>query len=121
MANKYRPRRASARWLDGDCPADVLCLLDSGPKTFDRFTVYYRHVYDVDSRPYLFGRGMSENPFHPQGFGQSIELEAHHVAADRYRTKSIRWSDLPPRVQECIRQDCQPGGLGSLEDEPEAA
>jgi hypothetical protein len=48
-------------------------IYDNGGKTFDRFTAVYM---DHPERAGFYktglyaARGMSENPFHPQGFGQ---------------------------------------------------
>lgn len=42
-------------------------IYDNGGKTFDRFTVVYMNEPEGEG---LYGaRGMSEHPFHPQGFG----------------------------------------------------
>lgn len=104
----YKPRRASKRWLDGDCPAGVLCIMDNKGQSADRYTVIYSEVYGGEGRHgYMMGRGMSENPFHPQGVGLSFELRPHEVADLRYRHKHryATWSSLPDRVKECVRRD----------------
>jgi hypothetical protein len=50
---------------------------DNGGKTCDRFTVYYM---DEPEGQYISLLGMSENPFHPQGFGQhSSGLIGTHI------------------------------------------
>lgn len=104
----YKPRRCSARWLDGDCPPGVLAIMDN-PAFADRYTVLYAEVYDYEHahRRYIVGRGMSEDPFHPQGVGLSFEMQTHEAAAYRYRNKHryCRWTDLPARVQQAVRQD----------------
>lgn len=102
----YRPRRCSKRWLDGDCPAEVLAICDSGPQDFDRYTVFYTDTYLVCGATWVSYRGMSEHPSHPQGFGIYGDMEAHRVAAYRYRTRYVKWSELPPDVQACVRRDC---------------
>jgi hypothetical protein len=50
---------------------------------------------------------MSENPFHPQGVGIFGEFHAYECAAYRHRNKHhcARWSDLPEKVKQCVRQD----------------
>lgn len=104
----YKPRRASKRWLDADCPEGVLCILDNKGQTTDRYTVIYSEVYGGEGLGgYMAGRNMSENPFHPQGVGMSFELRPHEVAAYRYRCKHqyATWSSLPDRVKQCVRQD----------------
>ena len=106
---KYTPRTQSKKFLDGDCPAGVLAIYDSGTKDFDRYTVFYKPSEPVD---YAYGwigyRGMSESPASAQGFGIYAEMKAYEVA--RYRASvyrhSCKWSDLPAAVQDCVRRDC---------------
>ena len=45
----------------------IKAIYDNGGETFDRFTVYYN---EPENNSLWAGRGMSSNPFHPQGFGQ---------------------------------------------------
>ena len=106
---KYQPRRASAKWLDADCPKGVLCIFDN-PRYGDRYMVVYAATYGHRPnapRGYLWGRGMSEFPSSPQGVGVSFEMEAHEVAALRYRRKHryAKWSALPPAVKACVLCD----------------
>ncbi|ACF33956.1 hypothetical protein Porky_141 [Mycobacterium phage Porky] len=105
----YKPRRCSKRWLDGDCPREVLAIMDSGPKNFDRYTVFYTDAVRDGRDVWIGYRGMSEHPSSPMGFGVSGQLRAHEVAEYRYRFKHqyIRWSDLPHDVQETVRRDCK--------------
>jgi len=106
----YRPRRASKRWLDADCPDGVLAIFDI-PNIYDRYTVFYREIYGGAGRNgYMWGRGMSAYPFHPQGIGMSFELQPHQVAAYRYYNShhACKWSDLPEDVKACVRQDLNP-------------
>lgn len=105
MRNK--PRRASRRWLDGDCPRGVLAILDH-PNFADRYTVFYAEPYGEDNS-YIAGRAMSENPFHPQGVGLTIEQRAWEVAAYRYRNKHryAKWSTLPEACKRLVRQDLE--------------
>ena len=108
----YAPRRQSPRWLDADCPAEVLAIYDN-PNFADRYTVFYSQLHeypdthDTALRGFIFYRAMSENPFHPCGVGISGEMRAHQVAAYRYenRNRACRWSDLPDKVRECVLQD----------------
>jgi len=108
---KYTPRRASKRWLDGDCPKGVLAILDH-PNTFDRYTIIYAEPIcgETFADMRLGYLGASIDPFPPQGFGQHGEMTAHEVASYRYREKHryARWSDLPDRVKQCVRQDLAP-------------
>lgn len=80
-----------------------LRVFDNDGKTFDRYTAIF-DVIDVDGLPapeswYL---GMSEHPFHPQGFGQHGEGD---VSGTINRDREITFEDVPADVQRCIRQD----------------
>jgi len=111
----YRPRRQSKRWLDGDCPSGVLAIYDNKGKTADRYTVFYAQTFDYskilndwpDPTIWIGGRFMSEAPSHPQGVGMYVEMKAHEVSSFRYRNRhrACKWSDLPDKVKECVRQD----------------
>lgn len=78
-----------------------LRIYDNGGKTFDRYTIIparwdKRHA----ERDGLFTCiGASENPFHPQGFGQhSTAMPGPHLG------KRIHWNDLPADVQKFAKQ-----------------
>lgn len=108
----YRPRRASSRWLDGDCPKGVLAIFDNGGMdkrngSADRYTVFYAAPIPGPDGWWIGYRGMSEHPTRPYGFGCYGEMRAHEVAAYRYRAnrESCRWSDLPAEVQDVVRRD----------------
>ncbi len=106
MSRTYKPRRCSARWLDGDCPSGVLCIMDN-PQFADRYTVIYSEIYGGPGRHgFLWGRGMSEDP---RGIGQAFEMKPHEVAAYRYQNKHryCKWTDLPERVQACVCADLE--------------
>lgn len=97
------------KYFDGDCPDGILFIMDNKGKTFDRYTVLYEQVHGDPPREYLIGRGMSSDPFHPQGFGQMFEMPEYNVASYRMLHKSeyIKWSELPEKVKQCIRQDLE--------------
>lgn len=99
-----KPRRASKRWLDGDCPKGVLAIFDH-PKFIDRYTVFYADV-EHGCISYV---GMNAAPFHPQGFGQHGEMKTREAALYRYRNKHryMRWSDLPEDCKRCVKQDLE--------------
>lgn len=111
MNRKYSPRRQSRRWLDSDCPSGVLAIYDNKGKSADRYTVFYAEPISGDTFAdiWIGYRAMSENPFDPQGVGLYCEMRAYQAADYRYRVKhqACRWSDLPERVKECVRQDLQ--------------
>lgn len=74
----------------------VLCY-DNGGESFDRYTAVYpkRKGY----WPYI---AMSDDPFHPQGFGQHGELRqppGEHLGA------LISFEQLPVNCQNAIRID----------------
>lgn len=102
----YTPRRMPKRFLDG-APDGVLDIIDH-PDSFDRYTVFYRYTFEHRGTDYLYYRGMSTHPTHPQGFGIMDEITRWN-AAD-YRTRSrrhrIAWSELPPDVRSVVRADC---------------
>lgn len=102
---KYQPKRSAQRWLEG-APRALLAVYDNGGKTADRYTALYGAPF-WDFETYgrnVPGRAMSENPFHPQGIGLYIEHPAH--LRDSLGRK-VRFCDLPNKVQQCIRQDCE--------------
>ena len=107
--NAYTPRRCSKRWLDGDCPPEVLAIIrhphtDGG--TYDVIytdvqTVQYEHSHRVEQ--WLEGFSIAVS-----GAGiEHFELQAHQVAAYRYRFKHryAKWSTLPDAVKDAVRRD----------------
>ena len=106
--NTYAPRRQSAKFLDGDCPSEVLAIFDNGGKSFDRYTVFYKTVTRDGRDNWMGYRAMSEHPFSPNGFGVYSEMLAHEVRAYRARVyrESCKWSELPEDVQKAVREDC---------------
>jgi hypothetical protein len=69
----------------------IKAVYDNGGKTFDRYSVYYENVECIkDGKKMYTCFGMSEHPFHPQGFGQHScgQLGKHNG-------KKISWSELP--------------------------
>lgn len=71
-------------------------LFDNGGETFDRYTAIFTH----DGEEWYLG--MSEHPFHPQGFGQHGEGDVSGVIE---RDVEIRVEDAPADVQRCIAQE----------------
>ena len=109
MSRTYTPRRASKRWLDGDCPKGVLAIFDH-PKFADRFTVFYAETATYEGQVWVDYRAMSEAPTHPQGVGLYCQMRAHEVADYRYRNshRAAKWSSLPEAVQALVRRDLTP-------------
>jgi len=108
MLRSCKPRRQSARWLDGDCPSKVLAIYDN-PNFCDRYTVFYTE-YTTDqetNRLFIQFRAMSPEPSSAQGFGMSGEMMDHQAADYRYynRKRACKWSNLPEEVKRMVRDD----------------
>lgn len=75
-----------------------ISIYDNGGKTFDRFSVIFKNERERNG---LYGcRGMSEHPFHPQGFGQwCMAMPGRHLG------KKIVFSGLPPDCQQLVLSD----------------
>lgn len=72
---------------------------DNGGKTLDRFTVVYLDCPENQHNTF-FARGMSEDPFSPQGFGQGCS-----ATPGRHLGLRIEFSSLPKDCQKLILQD----------------
>ena len=81
--------------------ANIRCY-DNGGKTYDRFTVVY--MDEPDNRPNIYAsRGMSEDPFHPLGFGQmAMAMPGRHLG------RRVAFESLPADCQRLVRQDLAP-------------
>lgn len=77
---------------------DRVVLLDNGGETFDRYT----SIIDGDHEN---ARGMSENPFHPQGFGCTVTCAPEYVQRSIDAGHRIKVADAPEKVQDSILQD----------------
>lgn len=104
----YTPRRCGKRWLDGDCPPEILAIFDYGTNETDRFDVFYVEVstvtYPDSSRVEHWQQFVSLTESGARYHG---EMEAHKVAAYRYRMKHryAKWSTLPEAVKSAVRGD----------------
>jgi hypothetical protein len=78
-------------------------IYDNGGKTFDRYTFVVR---EKDTNTLHFW-GASENPFHPQGFGQycgsSDDIRPCHVSTALGRKVKVL-ADLPDAVIRYFNQ-----------------
>jgi hypothetical protein len=80
----------------------VCRIYDNGGESFDRYTIAFKGYY-VERHgmiyPYL---AASDDPFHPQGFGQHGEsnmfMKGHRLG------KRVRFESLPLPVQKFILQ-----------------
>lgn len=82
----------------------VCRIFDTGPNgAFDRYTVAFKG-YRVTGcgmiYPYL---ASSDNPFHPQGFGQ--HGESSDFLTGKHLGKRVSFESLPEQVQEFILQN----------------
>jgi hypothetical protein len=76
----------------------ILAIYDNGGKTFDRYTVYFDTVDKMASGKRFYECfGMSERPFHPQGFGQ-------HSCGQlgRHNGKKIEFGKLPDDCRKAV-------------------
>lgn len=105
--NDYRPRRCSKRWLDGDCPREVLAIMDH-PKESDRYTIFYWFNLPLDVAE---GRHTEIEFISIDECGRYYHdsMEAYKVASYRYREKHhyAKWSDLPEAVKAVVRRDLE--------------
>ncbi len=110
-----------------------LAVFDLGEKFFDRYTVIFLDnpvsddPYYSDRYPYRYPYlGMSDRPFHPQGFGQSGEIEIPPNALRQLRKgkgqrlfshlgKLISFNDLPEDCQKLVNADLAMISLSQLE------
>jgi hypothetical protein len=75
-------------------------IYDNGGETFDRYTLVTKNLDLSHENDYY---GFSENPFHPQGFGQSC---GNHPMERSYKHlgKLITIKDLPDQARKYVRQ-----------------
>lgn len=80
----------------------VLRIYDNGGETLDRYTFIpprWAREYRERNPGDWTAAAASEQPFHPQGFGQwTTAVPGHHLG------KRIKWKDLPEDVQKFARQ-----------------
>lgn len=80
-------------------PQGSVRIYDNGGKTADRYTAVY--MDQPERQPNTFAAvGMSERPFHPQGFGQ-------HCTAmpGRHLGRRVNRMDLPQDCRLLLKQD----------------
>jgi hypothetical protein len=74
---------------------------DNGGETCDRYTVIY--MAEPEWAGLFAAVGMSESPFHPQGFGQHCV-----VMPGRHLGKRIPFDSLPDDCQRLVNRDTFP-------------
>lgn len=109
MNPAYRPKRSTKRWLES-APDALLACYDNGGKSADRYTALYgAPLWDPVYGRNVPCRFMSTHPSHPMGVG----IFADHPSHDRASLgRKVRFLDLPPDVQSCIRRDCSCDNCG---------
>jgi hypothetical protein len=104
MSPEKRTERL-ARFMPRGVPRWLRCY-DNGGKTFDRHTVVFTGRYGKKTAGDTWVLGMSEHPFHPQGFGQhSTYPNRIDYPNGRHLGKKIAFNDLPADCQRCVLQD----------------
>ena len=106
MDNKLKERKD--RLLPAGVPRYIKCY-DNGGKTYDRYTTIYtkKSIIEKEHRSHYGTRfmyvGMSEDPFHPLGFGQHGEIEPKHIGG--HLGKRIKFEQLPEDCKKLVLQD----------------
>lgn len=95
-----------SRLMPNGIPRYIRCY-DNGGETFDRYTVVYTGRYTHKTGGSFLYVGMSEKPFHPQGFGQHGESEHQPIDSNggSHLGKKIAFKDLPPDCQKLVLDD----------------
>lgn len=97
------------RLMPGGVPRWVRCY-DNGGDTCDRYTVVFTGRYKKGvSREFMY-LGMSEKPFHPQGFGQRGETQFKPCDVNKsgFAPAIGRKNHLGTRIAfETLPQDCK--------------
>ncbi len=75
-------------------------VYDSGSEQFDRYTIVIK--YPETGEDYWFGA--SEDPFHPQGFGQGVGDSRTNGEPGPHLGEIVEVSTLPEKVQQYITQ-----------------
>lgn len=88
-------------------------LYDNEGASFDRYTAVFTGKYKKDHGEFFY-RGMSRDPYHPQGFGicdsrpYQIDLVngwPPKMGGRNHLGKRIPFSELPPDCQKCVVDD----------------
>ena len=107
--NAYAPRRQSKRWLDGDCPREVLAIYRDKREEYEPYTIFYAALQRPEDGCYsgLVYIGLSELGSYAHG-----EMPAYRAAEYRFRNahRACKWTDLPKAVQSVVKKDLKEAG-----------
>ena len=85
---------------------DRFILTDNGGITADRYSIYDTRSYQIPELSHTFYiqyAGFSEDPYHPQGFGQGGEMTLSQWEQNKGNIlsghKIIALDDLPPKAR----------------------
>lgn len=85
-------------------------IYDNGGETFDRYTIVNPTPWNCRGQSVYIYAGSSENPFHPQGFGQHGETVGHRVdkpGSQHLGRKVKDHSKLPDAVRRFACTVCE--------------
>lgn len=94
-----------AKYAPDQTPRYVRCY-DNGGASFDRYTVVFTGRYRHKTGGSVLYVGMSEHPFHPQGFGQHGEAPSRiDQPSYAHLGKRISFAALPPDCRTLVLRD----------------
>lgn len=106
MPTKPNTQTAPASQNRETINGERIACYDNGGTSFDRYTVAY--LDQPENNGCVAMVGMSDSPFHPQGFGQHCAgMTGKHLG------KRIPFASLPADCQQLVRQDLEPIGLAA--------
>ena len=95
--------KRTERLMPNGIPKYVRCY-DNGGKSFDRYTIVF--TGNFKGRDCCLYLSASENPFHPQGFGQHGDS---NTIIDKptysHLGKKVKFKDLPKNAQTFVIND----------------
>lgn len=77
----------------------LVAIYDNGGKSFDRYTAVFL-TFERGTNGLYQAVGMSEDPYHPQGFGQHTE-----VKRGRHLGKRIEFKNLPAKCRKLVKSN----------------
>ena len=107
---KMWPNNPEYQLLSLESLDQEVVILDNGGETFDRYSAIFinQQVMQDDYPGLVWYVGMSENPYHPQGFGQHGETKLNHDDPNEIAKEKAHWgkrikiSDLPEKARHLV-------------------